>query len=39
MNKEKINQKQNRRKYSDEFKGQVLLQAEKDCVAQVAKDP
>ncbi len=38
MNEENTNQKQNRRKYSDEFKDQVLLRAEKDSVAQVAKD-
>lgn len=38
MNEENTNQKQNRRQFSDEFKDQVLLRAEKDGVAQVAKD-
>lgn len=36
MNEE--NQKQTRKKYSPEFKDQVLTRAEKDGVAQVAKD-
>ena len=36
MNKE--NQKKTRKKYSPEFKDQVLARAEKDGVAQVAKD-
>jgi transposase len=34
----KENQKQNRNKYSAEFKDQVLARAEKDGVTQVAKD-
>lgn len=37
MNEENTNQKQNRRQYSNEFKDQVLLRAEKDGVPQVAK--
>lgn len=38
MNEENTNQKKERRQFSDEFKDQVLLRAEKDGVAQVAKD-
>ena len=38
MNEENKNQKQNRRKFSAEFKDQILARAETDGVAQVAKD-
>jgi transposase len=38
MIEEKTNQKQVRRKFSPEFKDQVLLRAEKDGVATVAAD-
>lgn len=38
MNEENKNQKQIRRKFSPEFKDQVLLRAEKDGIAQTAKD-
>jgi len=38
MNEEIKNPKHIRRKFSNEFKDQVLLRAEKDGVAQVAKD-
>lgn len=38
MNEETKNPKNIRRKFSAEFKDQVLLRAEKDSVAQVAKD-
>lgn len=38
MNEESKNQKQTRRKFSDEFKDQILARAEMDGVAQVAKD-
>jgi transposase len=38
MNEENKNPKQIRRKFSPEFKDQVLARAEKDGVAQTAKD-
>jgi transposase len=38
MNNENTKSKQSRKKFSPEFKDQVLLRAEKDGVAQVAKD-
>lgn len=38
MNNENTKPKQPRKKFSPEFKDQVLLRAEKDGVAQVAKD-
>jgi len=38
MNEENTKQKQNRRKFSPEFKDQILVRAETDGVAQVAKD-
>jgi transposase len=38
MNKKNQTDNQNRRQYSSEFKDQVLVRAEKDGVAQVAKD-
>lgn len=38
MNNENTKSKQPRKKFSPEFKDQVLLRAEKDGVAQVAKD-
>ncbi len=38
MNNENTKPKQPRKKFSSEFKDQVLLRAEKDGVAQVAKD-